>query len=424
MRTTVHRHPAPEHPATGPEHPAARLATATAFLALVAWLGGCQAGNDSGNGATIVRDTLPSGIPRVVSVPTVQPGWTLQEELRVGTIGDGGPDSFAQIKGLAVLADGGFAVLEAQASELRVFGPDGSHLATHGRQGQGPGEMESPNGLMLAPDGRLWVPDPNGQRMSIFDPVAGFVESVRWETSTLHWLWPGKMTANGRIVYPDSEGSGDQSRNVFRIYDASMTVVETLPRPGRGIVDYLNQPSAFCWSFPGGGMGCAGIPWYPYGVTHVDPSGVVWSNTGGDPAYRLRKWTPGGDTALVSVVDRQSVPVSVAERDSVIAQIGERAPEHADLDWSRIPEEKPVVLGISTSAEGNLWVRTRLPDAESAFDVLAPDGSLLRTVVSPLTIARGIDPVVRSDHFWAVVADDLGVQYVVRAWVAQAAPQD
>lgn len=88
----------------------------------------------------------------------------------------------------------------------------------------------------------------------------------------------------------------------------------------------------------------------------------------------------------MSAVERQSVPVSAAERDSVIARISERAPEHADLDWS----------------------------------------SLLRTVVSPLTIVRGIDPVVRDDHFWAVVADDLGVQYVVRASVAQAqaAPQD
>lgn len=407
-----------------PSHALGRpIALSAAALAFVAGLGGCQAGGGSGDGATIVRDTLPSGISRVVSAPAAEPGWTLQEELRVGTTGDGSPDSFAQIKGLAVFADGGFAVLEAQASELRVFGPEGGHLATHGRRGQGPGEMEGPNGLMLAPDGRLWVPDPRNQRMSIFDPVDGFVEAVRWETSTVHWMWPGRMTADGRIVYPDSEGSGDQTRNVYRVYDPSMTVVETLPRPGGGRYEPLDQPGAFCWTFPRGGMGCSGVPWYPYQVEHINPSGIVWSNTGGDPAYRLRKWTPGGDTALVAVVDRPAVPVSSAERDSAVAEIRERAPEHADLDWSRIPGNKPVVRGMFTSSEGNLWVHTRTPGAETAFDVLAPDGSLQRTVVSPLTV-QVIDPVVRGDLFWAVVRDDLGVQYVVRARVARAAAQD
>lgn len=39
------------------------------------------------------------------------------------------------------LSDGRIVVLEGQSSEIRVFGPDGTHLLTAGGQGGGPGEF-------------------------------------------------------------------------------------------------------------------------------------------------------------------------------------------------------------------------------------------------------------------------------------------
>lgn len=387
---------------------------AIAFLVAFGLLGGCGEGSSPGE-ATVVRDTLPSGVERVVSTPSAAPGWTLVEEMRVGTAGGEGPESFARLKGLAVLDDGRFVVLESTAQDLRVFGPDGAHLATHGRRGEGPGEFQDANGLMLAPDGRLWVPDERGARMSVVDADDGYVDSFRFETSVIHWRWNGRMGSDGRVFYP---AVSPERREVLRVYDQTMTEAASLPM-GSGTDFSLDQPSAFCWSFPGG-MGCYGVPWYPSEVMHIDPTGSVWSTTSGSPDYRIAKWTPGGDTALVAVVERAPVPVSGTERDSAEAQVLDRAPDGADLDLSRIPDVKPLVRYIFTSAEGNAWVRTRLPDVETAFDVLAPDGSLLRTVTWEARLATDVEPVARGGFLWAAVVDDLGVQYVVRARVSQA----
>jgi hypothetical protein len=75
----------------------------------------------------VTADTLPHGRVEAVNTPPPdpQPTWMLREELRVGTVG-GGPGSFGQIKGLVALDDSGFAVVDARAQEVRIFGADGS----------------------------------------------------------------------------------------------------------------------------------------------------------------------------------------------------------------------------------------------------------------------------------------------------------
>ena len=95
-------------------------------LLAVAWvtLTGCGAAAPQPDWTT-VRDTLPSGTVRVTNVPLaeVSPTWTLVEELRVGTVEGAGPDAFAYLKGLVVLEDGRFAVLDSQAQELAGLRP-------------------------------------------------------------------------------------------------------------------------------------------------------------------------------------------------------------------------------------------------------------------------------------------------------------
>lgn len=112
------------------------MLAAIAGLSLIAT---AHAQQRSGNvGGVTTRETLPSGIERVTNVlpDDPSPTWTLVEELRVGSVDGGGPDVFGELRGLVVLPDGGFAVLDSQAQELRVFAADGSHRATWGGRGR------------------------------------------------------------------------------------------------------------------------------------------------------------------------------------------------------------------------------------------------------------------------------------------------
>ena len=361
---------------------------------------------------TTVRDTLPSGVERVTNTPPAGAAatWILVEEIRVGTVEADRPESFGEIKGLAGLEGGGFAVLESQVMELRIFAADGSHLATHGGRGEGPGEFIGANGLMLDASGRIWVPDSYAARMSVFDPEDGFLDSFPFTSFVRGWVWTGAMTADGRIL--------KHSTSTLRVFDSTMTEMPSLALPPAAEDVGDEDPSIFLVE-SASGWSVRQVPFYPGGATAFDPSGAMWSAPFGDPSHRVHMWMPGGDTLLVAVTERSPLPVTKAERDSVIADtrawLREQGVE-TEADWSRIPDVKPAVTGLFTSAEGHLWVETSSPGRGVAYDVLAPDGAYLgSTAPAPLETVFWLRPVVRGDAYWTVVFDELDVPYVVRA---------
>ena len=423
------------------EAPRATLSTtlvtvASAALIASAVLVACG-GSASETGWSTVRDTLPSGAIRVTNVPPANiasaeapPTWTLVEELRVGTVEGDGPAAFAYIKGLVVLDDGRFAVLDSQAQELRVFGSDGAHLATHGGRGEGPGEFSDANGLMLDPEGRIRVPDARNGRVSVFDPEEGFVESFPFGDGNFNWIWDGVMVGD-RIFRPWSSGT----RSLLRVYDLTMTLVDSLPLPDDGPegeeYDPTSVPGAF-YQETGSGYMMRAIPFYPHEVRYIGARGDLWSATEGDPAYRIRKWRPGGDTTLVFETRRPAVPVTAAERDSVIAPMREMLSNLGvgEWDWSRIPSIKPAVEDIFESSEGHLWVRTPSTGGGVLFDVYSGDGAYLGSASlgpgagSALDLFAPVAPVVRGDLVWLVLTDELDVPYVVRSRIAPAGRND
>ena len=391
---------------------------ATLFVAATVALVGC--GDPDPRSDWITRhDTAASGTVHVTHFPpaNISPTWDLTEELRVGSLEGAGPDAFAFLKGLVAFDGGGFAVLDSEYREVRVFGPDGSHVATHGRRGQGPGEFVNPNGLMLDSLGRLWVPDPRGARMSVFDPEDGFIEAFHFATLYSGWAWNGRMVGGGRIHRPD------QDRAWVRVYDLTMTLADSLPlfadHPDEEDYDPENPPDAFYQEFDDGSFMYRAIPYRAYGPSFIDSRGAVWSARAGDPQYRIVRVEPGGDTTLVIETRRPAVRVPEAERDSVIGDFRQMLADRGvsrQWDWSRIPTVKPAVESIFESPEGNLWVRTPSTDGSVLYDVYSEQGDHQGTAA----LAPGIAPsaeiglVVKGDVVWFVVTDEFDVHHVVR----------
>ena len=189
-------------------------------------------------------------------------------------------------------------------------------------------------------------------------------------------------------------------------------------RPADPDIDQENPAGSFVWrSGDGRARGFIGVPFFPRGEMLIDPQGAVWSTEYGDAAYRIRRFEPGGDTLLLLEAQRAAVPVSEAARDSALDRIRELLlPRVGDveLDASRIPVTQPAISGMLVAAEGDLWVRTPITDGD-VFDVYDREGRHQRTVRNPLRLYEPIRPYVRQDQLWAVVVDDLDVQYVVRA---------
>lgn len=367
-------------------------------------------------------DTLSGGAVRVVNSPAVDvpPGWTLEETLRIGTIDGDGPASFGGIRGVAVLEDGRLAVLDGIAQEVRVFGPDGVHLATYGGKGGGPGELEAGFGLMSDSNGMLWVPDYRNARMSIFDPGRGFQWSAPFQVLSRGFIWRGAMMRGDQIWKP-SITLGPPRTNVMRVYDSEMMLVDSLPLPPDLEVDEEDPPGSFFWrSSDGNSSGYYGVPFFPQSESLIDPTGAIWSTAYGDPSYRIARWVPGRDTTLVLETLRAPVTIPAAQRDSAITVVREAllTVGGANQDWSKVPETRPAIAGMFQAEGGELWVRTSLKDAE-VFDVYDRDGRHVRTVQNPLNLYRWLRPTVKRDQFWAVVTDAFDVQYVVRAEIVR-----
>ena len=380
----------------------------------VATLGVAACGEGAPGAGSTVRDTLPSGVERVTIASPAEPSaphWKIVEELRVGSLQSSGPDAFGWIVGLAALDGGGFAVFDYQSQELRLFDFEGGHLATHGGRGDGPGETQGGNGVMLDPGGRLWVPDDQRGRMSVFHPGSGFEEAHEYTSFSWGPVWRGAMGEDGNVFRPLVEYDKEPPSRALVVYDSTMTPLDSLPMGVYPTFD--DSPGAYCYSNEGGG-GCQAVPFYGSEIRLVDPQGSVWEvEDAGE--YRLRRWTPGGDTAFVVVVDRPGAPVTAAERDSAIAELRERVGPGVELDPAKIPAVKPVIESLFMPGDGNLWVHFA-SSGGAAFDVLAPNGSYLGTAVADIAIETGdAKPVLQDGRLWLVAKDALDVNYVVRA---------
>ena len=258
--------------------------------------------------------------------------------------------------------------------------------------------------------------------MSVFDPEDGFIESFPFDDGNYGWVWNGAMVDGSRIHRPWWDGT----RRQIRVYDLTMTLVDSIPLPSDEPEDEEYDPQSQLGTFYQAldrGYMLYGIPFFASEVTHLDSRGTAWSTRDGDPEYRLSRWEPGGDTTLVVETRRPAVPVSEVERDSVIAAMRQMLADRgvsSQWDWSRIPYVKPAVEAIFQSVEGNLWVRTPSADGGVLFDVYSEDGSRLGTASlgAGLSLWDQVAPAVRGDSAWLIVTDEFDVNYVVRVRIS------
>ncbi|HEX8318127.1 6-bladed beta-propeller [Longimicrobium sp.] len=332
--------------------------------------------------------------------------WRAVEDLRLGAADGGGADVFAFPAALEADAAGRLYVLDAQAAQVRVFGPDGTHVRSLGRQGQGPGELSQPIGFALAPDGAVWVVDPANRRYTVWDSTGALRESVPRQNDFAMVPWPGRFDRRGRLwdVGPGSGRAGAGPTLLRRDGVAAAGAVIPLPSVSPEQFTTHNGPVA----------STAPVPFSPRLEWALDPDGRVWSGVTG--SYRLAQWQPGGDTLRVVEREAAPVPVSDAERDSVPAQLKWFTDQGGKVDLSRVPRNKPAFASMSTDDRGWVWVRPSVPAGTSGtpLDVFDPEGRYHGRVALPILVMEGMPLVVRGDRIYAVTLSDAGVPQVVR----------
>jgi hypothetical protein len=193
---------------------------------------GCDAADAGWQGT--VRDS--AGIPIVsnTGAGAWEPveAWVVGEDLLIGTAEGDAEYQFGQIVGVDADEEGRIYVLDQQAREVRVYGPDGRFLHSMGKAGSGPGEL-SPNAgpVFVGPDGTVTVPDLMNQRINLYSPLGEPTGSIplqmtdgipaRWLKASNHDLVQQSMV----MAFPGMEV---EPKNLVLRRDPRGTVLDTL----------------------------------------------------------------------------------------------------------------------------------------------------------------------------------------------------
>ena len=101
--------------------------------------------------------------------PAVPAEWTLQVE-QIGSVGVDPVTALYRPAALAFDTAGRLHILDAGNNRVQIFDPEGQFVASRGQSGQGPGDLEAPEDMWVAPDGEIVMADAGNRRIARFGP--------------------------------------------------------------------------------------------------------------------------------------------------------------------------------------------------------------------------------------------------------------
>ncbi len=368
------------------------------------------------------RSVAQVGQPR----PAAEVGLSVEPLLSIGLVEGANEYLFAGINGGALLADGSVVVSDRAHFRIQKFGPDGEHLWSRGREGEGPGEfgyVQVAPGCVSAE--RIVVYDIWTARISVFSGDGELSDDYPFLFNGLP-LRRFSCAPNGRLGFAGSSvrtgETGAEPGEIFRellsLGSAELgdTVAATLrERIPSSEMRYLG---------PGDAM--PGNIWSHDAVFAAADQGV-WFGTGEDYEIELVGWT--GETIRRIRWEGPDLNVTPEDINRYRDSLEESYRQGGGADWRArfqrrweweseiVPDVFPAYQGLIMGDDGVLWVHDYLrPGERSEWFAFDADGNWTRTLVLPSrTVLLDIGPD------WAVVRtlDEVDVQRVaVHALVA------
>ena len=319
----------------------------------------------------------------------------------------GSPEEFGSVTSVALGPGGEIFVADGRNREVRVFGLDGAHRRTFGREGEGPGEFQSLNSLAWA-----------GDRLLSFDPEQGRIGE--WSAEG-EWLGQ-RRTQTGVTGAPD----------VLRLYpvgpdevfrralgpDLDMRYVGLNSRGETGdTLAWLRGPS----SGPPAYIECRYerslavfvVPFAPRFLQHPGPGGVRYSALTSD--YRI--FVTRNDGAEVLMVIERPLPAESFGTDEWRAANEEyhqwratRPGASCDPRAPTRPDAKPFIEDLFVAPDGKLWVEV-VRTAGNRWEVFDTEGNLLGSVPAPPRRENRV-PAFGPDYLLTIRRDSLDLGHV------------
>ena len=315
--------------------------------------------------------------PRIANGPEPARGietWRLSESWRAG--GEDDDIFFGVISDAKIDADGNILLLDMQLSEIQVYGPDGEHLRTMGREGEGPGEFRQASDMVILPEGRV------GAVMSF----PGKIVALEKDGTPAPSIIPGDATAGGFRVVFGAECAGE---NIVacgaRMTQSNEGMVETrflsiFGMDGTEILCVLSKERLRDFSRP------SYVESQEYFVMRrwaVGPDGRIYAAVERD-AYAVYVYSPDGEPERI--IEREYTP-----RERTREEMDEVGSDLVIMtDQGRLQMERevldhaPCIRSLFVDGDGLLWVADGHSETHDGvftrYDVFTPDGSFVKQI--------------------------------------------
>ena len=370
---------------------------------------------------TIAIDS--AGVRIVTSDPATFTAACTLGEAPIFRVGDDESDDkqwFSSVRGVGRLSDGSVAVADRTSAEVRIFAPDGRHLRSMGRHGEGPGEFQDPFVLWVLPGDTIWVGDYRPWRYVVFTAEGEWVRNV-----TLDPIYPNPARGGGVLDNGVSVNALERLPRARDFRTPDTMVAEVHDRDGQR-VGVLSR-------FPTRRLGRApdteaynyyiGVLFDPIAMVDARQRTIALAHTATpevrllDEAFNLRsivRWhvpdqaVTSGDVRVwrEEFIRRRTTGGSIWDDDYDGPMINPKRP---------VADIMPAISTLQVGRDGRLWVWPyRRPGAgPTRAMAFSPDGEFLCHLERPGESASFSVYEFGADYALGVSTSDLGIETVV-----------
>lgn len=345
--------------------------------------------------------------------PKDVPRWQLVEEWRVGAAVDG-PHSFDFNLGLGLLPHGGFVHYDFKSNKLHFLDSQGKAVRSVGQRGEGPGEFNVVNGLLVALDGRVIVSD-LGSGFSIFSADGDYIGTARSDYGRIGTggRWDAVMLTDGSVVENIRQAPGMLGGEVVRVHWApDLTRADTLPSSlcaastdeGASRIPLRNADGKILVHMPV-------MYAEPTKAVAVDAEGVIWEGRVGSNEivrHGLRDCTA---TATIKLPGFPA-PITPEQLENITAMANAEANRWQAVapDIGDLPEKQSWYRALHTDTQGNLWVERIREDGALRVEIYSSAGAPLGEVRAA---SLPLGAIITATYVFGLVRDADGLAHLV-----------
>jgi hypothetical protein len=297
--------------------------------------------------------------------------WRLESETPEGDV------VFGSIDDAAFDPSGNAYLLDVQLKTVHVISSDGKYIRSIGREGEGPGDLQAPEGILITHDGRLGITDDRPARLNLF-ALDGTPESA--------WT---PIAAPGTLFIPFAcRQHGDGF--LLACKTLQRTAEEILISHLLGLFDATGHLTTVFWRrdqrlLRGSSISFSEEELEPLNVFAIDSAGCVYCA----PLYSeyaIHVFYPDGTPR--SVITRDFAHVRRAGKDisDMRAHLATLYRSWPNADIQVASHERDIV-DLSVRPNGDLWVQTSqgwystMPGTAITFDVLDREGRFSKQAI-------------------------------------------